>query len=207
MIPVNASSPSITSSRRDTSYGACGSSSAIVLRHGGWRRFGHQPFRQVATPVPDWRQLWQARRAHELRRPMNPVQASCGGGGVRCRNGSMFAGRASKDDFPDRLRQAHSPSSTPPPPSRRLAPRAHPQRGGNRMQRPTACPHCHGTTFCGGFYRHGTLWTTPACSTCLVRSDLLRTCPKAPARGQASHKKAGLASCRFFLSSAGRFQS
>jgi hypothetical protein len=38
--------------------------------------------------------------------------------------------------------------------------------------RPMPCRHCHGTTFCGGYERNGTLWTSPACSTCLVKSGL-----------------------------------
>jgi hypothetical protein len=39
------------------------------------------------------------------------------------------------------------------------------------MTRP-ACPHCNGTTFCGGFRRKDTLVTQPACTTCLVKSGL-----------------------------------
>jgi hypothetical protein len=39
------------------------------------------------------------------------------------------------------------------------------------MTRP-ACPHCNGTTYCGGFKRKNTLFTEAACPTCLVRSGL-----------------------------------
>jgi hypothetical protein len=34
------------------------------------------------------------------------------------------------------------------------------------------CPHCNGTTFCGGFFRGGMLMTEPACPSCAVRSGL-----------------------------------
>jgi hypothetical protein len=44
------------------------------------------------------------------------------------------------------------------------------------MAEPGKCPHCNGTTFCGGFLHRSTLLTQPACPTCLVKSGL-------PARG------------------------
>jgi hypothetical protein len=34
------------------------------------------------------------------------------------------------------------------------------------------CPHCGGTSFCGGFRRKGVLMTQPACPSCVVRSGL-----------------------------------
>jgi hypothetical protein len=34
------------------------------------------------------------------------------------------------------------------------------------------CPHCGGTSFCGGFRRKGVLITQPTCPTCVVRSGL-----------------------------------
>jgi hypothetical protein len=34
------------------------------------------------------------------------------------------------------------------------------------------CPHCNGTTFCGGFRRKGMLMMQPACAACVARSGL-----------------------------------
>ena len=34
------------------------------------------------------------------------------------------------------------------------------------------CPHCNGTTYCGGFLRAGVLMTQPACTSCAVKSGL-----------------------------------
>jgi hypothetical protein len=37
------------------------------------------------------------------------------------------------------------------------------------------CPHCSGTTFCGGYRHRGNLLTQPACTTCVVKSGLRPT--------------------------------
>jgi hypothetical protein len=37
---------------------------------------------------------------------------------------------------------------------------------------PHPCPHCNGTTFCGGFFRGGMLMTEAACASCAVKSGL-----------------------------------
>jgi hypothetical protein len=40
------------------------------------------------------------------------------------------------------------------------------------MAAPSKCPHCNGTSVCGGFKHRGTLMTKPACPTCTRKSGL-----------------------------------